>query len=99
MGFLLFILGLVIVNALVSFALAGFVRAKGLCILASVIITELAAALVFASQGRNSAHPEDAILLPATCVVLIGTPVLVVSSVGFTFLAWRLYKRKAPNAH
>jgi hypothetical protein len=97
MDFLLFIVFLVVVNGVVSFALAAFVRTKGLCIIASTIITELAAALVFAAEGRKSPYPEDSILLPASCIALVGTPVLLVSSVGFTFLASRVYKRRAGN--
>jgi len=96
MGFILFILMLVVLNAAVSFGIATFVHSKLLCVFASVVITELLAALYFV-RGADSPYP-DMVLLAVNCTVIFGTPVLVGSTIGFVFLAKRLYRRRAMSS-
>jgi hypothetical protein len=52
----------------------------------SVIITELILGLFFLVMGKDSPYP-DMVLLAVNIVAMIGTPVIVVSSLGFVFLA------------
>ena len=94
MDFLVFMLMLVGLSAIVSFVTAVVIRSNALCIFASVAITELLAALYFVVRGADSPYP-DMVLLAVTCTAIVGTPLLVGSSIGFVFLARRLYRRRA----
>jgi hypothetical protein len=93
MEFVWFISSLVLLNAVVSFGIAAFVRWRGLGILASVAVTELMAALYSVARGADSPYPDMA-LLAVSCIAIYGTPVVLASSVGFVLLAGRLYRRR-----
>jgi hypothetical protein len=94
MNFPLFILLLVGLNAVVSFAIAAILRSNVLCIIASAVITESLFVLYGSAQAANSPDVYD-ILLAVNITAMVSTPVIVGTSVGFVFLARRLYRRNA----
>lgn len=85
MEFVFLILVLVASSAAISFAMAALIRSNGLCIVASVIITELLLDLYIVISGADSRYP-DMVRLAVNIVAIIGTPVIVVSTIGFVVL-------------
>jgi len=96
-NFLVFILILVLVTAAVCFVAARFIRTNWLCIVASAIIAELLVVFYGLVRAADSPHAED-VLLGVTVTVIFGTPVFVISSLAFTFLARRIYRKANENA-
>jgi hypothetical protein len=94
MGFCLFILVLAASSAIVSFAMAAIIRSNVLCVIASAITTEMLLDLFFVTKGMNPKYP-DISLLAVTMTAMIGTPVIIVSSIFSVFLAKRLYRKRA----
>ena len=96
MGLLLFILLLVGLNAIVSFAIAAVVRSNVLCIISSVVATEGVIALYGLNSAAGSREVHD-VLLAMNISLILSTPVIVGTSVGFVVLARRLYRgQRAP---
>ena len=89
MDFILFVLVLVTLNAVVTFGTAAFIRSNALCIFAGVAVTELLAALYIVIGGADTPFP-DMLLVGVSCIAIVGTPVLIVSAMGFVLLARRL---------
>jgi len=95
MGFLFFISALIASSAIISLPLAAFIRSNVLCIAASSVITEMLLDLYFVTLGLDPKYPEMA-LLAVNIVAIIGTPLILVSTVCFVFLARRIYRKLAP---
>jgi hypothetical protein len=93
MGFLGFILMLVILSAIVAFLLAAFIRSNALAIIASIIIAEAIALLVVLGVQSDSPYPETA-MLGVSVTAFFGTPIIIVSAIGFTLLARRVFPWK-----
>ena len=98
MGIIGFIIVLLVVNGSVSFALAKFIRAPGLAIVASAIIT----ILLFLLLGINSAmNAEDRdfhdVLLAINIMLIFVVPGVIGTSVGFVILSKRSNKNGDPS--
>jgi hypothetical protein len=91
-----FILILVFVTAVVSFAAAALIRSNSLCIVASAVIAELLFILYALVQAADSPHAED-VLLGVNMTLMVGTPVFVLSALGSTFLARKVYRKGHEN--
>jgi hypothetical protein len=92
----------VLVNGLVAFALAYFVRTLPLVVVGSAAITELAFSLYFVCRVAFSKHvhdhaEEELYLLPLIFAVATA-PTVLLSSIGFGRLASRAYRRKSVTA-
>lgn len=96
-NFLAFILVLVVVTAAVCFVVARFIRTNWLCIAASVIIAESLVTLYGLVQAVDSPHAED-VLLGVVVTAMFGTPVVIVSAWGSTFLARKVYRKTNGNS-
>jgi len=96
MDFITFILTVMFVTGVVSFALAALIRTSWLCIVASAVIAELLYMLYILAQVSSFPYPED-LLLGVNITLAIGTPVFVLSAVGFTFLARWIYQKARAN--
>jgi hypothetical protein len=96
-NFLTFILVIVFSTAVVTFVVAAFVRSNGLCVISSAVIAESLLILFLLVQTKDSSYPED-VLLGVNITLLEGTPVFVVSAIGFTFLARRVYRKEKKEA-
>ncbi len=96
MRLIAFILVLLAVNALTSFALAAAVRTRWLCTLASFIIIETLILLWgFLHVTDSSRYPDET--FGVTIAVAVGiAPILAGTSIGFVVLASNLY-RKPPR--
>ncbi len=95
-SFITFILTLVVVTAVVTLVAASLIRSNSLCTSASAVIAELLFILYGLVQAADSLHPED-VLLGVNVILIVGTPVFILSALGFTFLARRLYRKTNPN--
>jgi len=95
MGFLAYILLLAAFTGVVSFVMAALLRSNGLCMIASAAITE---SLIIFYMLKQAAHSPDVhdILLAANITLIVGTPIFIVSAVGFTLLARRVYRKHPP---
>jgi heme/copper-type cytochrome/quinol oxidase subunit 2 len=97
MGIIGFILVLLVVNGLVSFALTKFIRSTGLAIVASAIIT----IMLFLLWGMNSAanaRGEDVhdIFLAINIMIMFVVPGVIGTSAGFVLLNKRSKKNGDP---
>lgn len=96
MGFITFILTIVIVTEVISFGAAALIRSNTLSIVASAVIAELLFVLYLLVLAAESPHAED-LLLGANITVLVGTPIFIGAAVGSTFLARRLYRKNTKS--
>ena len=93
----MYILLLVGFSAVVSFAFAAILRSNLLCIFASGVITGSLLVLYGLTQAAHSQHPDD-VMLAMIITTFFSTPVIFGTSIGFVFLARRLYRRNATPA-
>ena len=93
MEFFKLLLAWIVSSAIISFVLAVAIRSNALCILGSAVITEMSLDLLVLAQGQNWAYP-DMVLLAVNINAIVGTPVIVASSIGAVLLARRLYRRR-----
>ena len=82
---------MVVLSAVVTFVMAKFVRTNWLCIVASAIIAESLMVLYGLSVAADSDYAGTA-LLGVSVTLIFGTPVFIGTTIGFTFLARRLYR-------
>jgi len=97
MGWFTLILMILVITAVVSFVMAAVLRSTGLCMLASAVISEGLLVLYWATQAASSPYPED-VLLGVSIVVMIFTPAFILSAVGSTLLARRVYRKLQQKA-
>lgn len=96
MGILAFILILLVVNGVVSFALTRFIRATGLAIFASAIIT-IMLFLLWGMESAASARGEDVhdVFLAINIMSFFVVPGLIGTSFGFVLLIRRMQTKVA----
>ena len=92
MDFLRMIFLFVAASAVVSLAMAAVVRSNALCVAASTITAELLLDLYILSATANS-RDQDMVLLAVNVNALIGTPVMLVSSIISVAWARRFCRR------
>ena len=74
--------------------MAAIIRSNVLCVIASVVITEMLLDLFSVTKGIDSKDPDMA-LLAVNIMAILGTPVISLSAIFFVFLAKRLYRKRA----
>jgi predicted MFS family arabinose efflux permease len=98
MGFLAFILFLIVFAAVVTFVAAAFIRSNTLCIVASALIAELVLVLYWLTKAADSPDAHDG-LLAVNITVMFFTPVFFGAAAGSTFLARRCYRKKSASVN
>jgi len=94
MEFIGFIMLVVALNAIVTLAIASFVRSTVLAVIASTAITEMLVAIYILTQAKHSPDAAD-VISAANIVAILTTPLILGTSYGFVFCLRRLLRKRS----
>ena len=88
------ILAMIGVSTVATFGFCAFFRSKSLSALLGVVLTEtLLVVYALRHSSRSWDYGEATILVDAFLAVVLGTPIIVCTSIGISFLARRFFPR------